>query len=281
MSKYLDERRSLGIRLRQLRDDARLTGEELAHRLGWVQSKVSKIETGRQPPTAGELRRWLDAVDAPEHLAAELVGLLMTVTQHYEAFRQAMRSGSVNIQKSVQDQERRATELRHFQTAMVPGLLQTVDYMRCVISSPDSPFGPSETEVEAAIATRISRQQVLYDQSKQFYFLFGDGVLRTMVGPPAVVAAQMDRLAVMNGLSTVQVGVVPPDAHLSYPPLHPFLIFDEESVRVETLTGNVIYGNQEDVEQYRRFFDSLWQRAETGALASAALRTRAAELAPA
>ncbi|MEV4083237.1 helix-turn-helix domain-containing protein [Nonomuraea fuscirosea] len=49
---------ALGVRLRDLRRDAGLTGRRLAALCGWVPSKVSKIELGKQVPTEDDIRDW-------------------------------------------------------------------------------------------------------------------------------------------------------------------------------------------------------------------------------
>lgn len=54
-------RTSLGARLRELRGG--LTGRDLADRLGWTQSTVSKLETGKQTATAEDLRDWAPPPD--------------------------------------------------------------------------------------------------------------------------------------------------------------------------------------------------------------------------
>jgi transcriptional regulator with XRE-family HTH domain len=48
-------REEFGARLRTLREDARLTGTELATRLGWQASKVSKIEHGKQTASVDDV----------------------------------------------------------------------------------------------------------------------------------------------------------------------------------------------------------------------------------
>jgi transcriptional regulator with XRE-family HTH domain len=71
-------RRSLGARLRELRTQAGLTGRVLAQRLGWPQSKISKLETGRQTATADDLQAWAAGIGRPSvagELQARLRGL--------------------------------------------------------------------------------------------------------------------------------------------------------------------------------------------------------------
>ena len=55
MSSFQRAREALGIKLRELRRDARLTGRQLAERNGWHPSKISKIEGGKQTPVEADL----------------------------------------------------------------------------------------------------------------------------------------------------------------------------------------------------------------------------------
>uniref|UniRef100_UPI0012FF3C47 helix-turn-helix domain-containing protein n=1 Tax=Streptomyces exfoliatus TaxID=1905 RepID=UPI0012FF3C47 len=55
---FQQARVSLGARLRELRAEGGLTGRELAGRLAWGQSKVSKLENGKQTPAVADLTAW-------------------------------------------------------------------------------------------------------------------------------------------------------------------------------------------------------------------------------
>ncbi|MGH4015952.1 MAG: helix-turn-helix domain-containing protein [Pseudonocardiaceae bacterium] len=59
-----DGRAQFGRRLRVLREESRLTGKDLAARLGWAQSKVSRLENGKQTATLGDVEAWAQAVRA-------------------------------------------------------------------------------------------------------------------------------------------------------------------------------------------------------------------------
>ncbi|GAA3466461.1 helix-turn-helix domain-containing protein [Nonomuraea roseola] len=66
-------REALGRRLRELRTGAGLNGKEFAERLGWIATKVSKIEHGKQTPTEEDVRAWADATAAPADQAELLL----------------------------------------------------------------------------------------------------------------------------------------------------------------------------------------------------------------
>lgn len=66
---FQQAREALGLRLRELRLSApggRLTGTQLAWRLGWPHSKIYKLENGRQTATSEDLRAWAGGVGRPD-----------------------------------------------------------------------------------------------------------------------------------------------------------------------------------------------------------------------
>ena len=66
-------RAQLGHRLRTLRLAARLSGPKLAARTGMSAGKLSNIETGRKPPSVGDLERLAAALGLAPGEAAELI----------------------------------------------------------------------------------------------------------------------------------------------------------------------------------------------------------------
>lgn len=82
----------LGARLRELRTEAGLDGKGVDEALGWQRSKVSRLETGKQTPTAADLTEWAGAVGRPD-LAAELKGRLVGLETQYRSWRRQLAGG--------------------------------------------------------------------------------------------------------------------------------------------------------------------------------------------
>lgn len=82
-STSVDEaRNALGKRLRELRQQARLTGKQLAESLAWPASKVSKLENARQTPTDRDILDWTRATNSEgetEALLASLPSMAVTL----------------------------------------------------------------------------------------------------------------------------------------------------------------------------------------------------------
>lgn len=75
-------RRKLGEELRRLRDKAGLTSPEAARLVGWHQSKVSRIETGRSAVKPSDVTRLLDVYGVTDPRLRELVNALTSPPAH-------------------------------------------------------------------------------------------------------------------------------------------------------------------------------------------------------
>ena len=91
-------REALGIRLRDLRRDARLSGRELAALTGWHFTKVSKIEHGRTMPTEDDLELWCFHCRAQNELP-DLIATARSIEKMYSEIKRLMRTGTVRYQK--------------------------------------------------------------------------------------------------------------------------------------------------------------------------------------
>lgn len=271
-------RAAFGQRLRVLRVEADLSGKELAERLGWAPSKVSKLEHGQQAATAADVAAWAEAVGASAAVREGLLTDLHSLRVDYATWRQQFRTGGyARRQRASIAIESGTSLIRAYETDLVPGLLQTPQYARHLFARL-AEFRKLATDVEEGVRARMRRQEVLYQAGKHFRFLLGEAALHHRVCPPAVLRAQLDRLVVLADLDTVELAIVPLDAALPSPPWHGFWIYDDTLVLVETLTAELSLRDAEDIETYSRFFESLWQVASHGQDAVALLRRLIADL---
>lgn len=102
---------------------------------------------------------------------------------------------------------------RSYDPSLIPGLLQTADYARSVLTR-YSAIHTAPKDVEAAVQARMGRQDILTDQGRSFHFLVWEGALRARPCPPAVLSAQLDRIVGRLGPGNVRVGVVPFEADM-------------------------------------------------------------------
>lgn len=259
---YQSGREALGGRLRELRTEAGLQGKELAERLGWQRSKVSRLETGKQTATATDLEAWARALDAPDEVA-DLHSRLRGLESQQRSWRRQLATGHRAVQDRYVAEYRRTATVRGYEATVIPGLFQTPDYARHLLIL-NAELMQSPRDTDAAVNARMRRQEVLYEGDKTFRVLVWEGALHALVGPAEVMAGQLDRLVGLIGLPQITLGIVPLGAPLKLSPKHGFWIFDEERVVVETINTEFTLESTEDVTLYGRVWDRLDESAVYG-----------------
>ncbi|MEO3749159.1 helix-turn-helix transcriptional regulator [Streptomyces sp. B6B3] len=246
---------ALGARLRELRTEARLNGKELAARLGWQPSKISRIENGKQTPSLDDLEAWVAAVQRPDAIA-ELRGRLNGLESQYRSWRRQLSGGHRARQEIGATELSRTRQVRGLETDCIPGLFQTPDYARHMFLRL-SDFRQSPVDTDEAARSRIKQQSALYEPGRKFRFLIWEGALHVRFCPDDVLAAQLDRLAGIIGLDTVDLGIIPLSAPLRLTPAHGFWIYDERLVIVETINAELWLDDTHNIALYQRAWDWL------------------------
>jgi transcriptional regulator with XRE-family HTH domain len=276
---------ALAAQLRALREDAGLTGTSLAQQVGWGQSKVSKIETGRQLPTEDDIRQWARVVGAPAAKVEELLASLERAKVEFATWREQYRAAGSGADKQadIRALEARATRIGEFQPAFIPGLLQTAQYARelllaWAVDAAQGAFGINEAGVDRLVAARMQRQQLLYEPGKQVQLVILEAALYSRVCSPETLAGQLDRLIAVTSLPNVEFGIIPFTASLPVFPICSFMIFDTELVTVESLTGEQQVNEPDQIALYDRFFALLRDSAARGHSAVALIHRALTEL---
>ncbi|MDQ1289378.1 MAG: hypothetical protein QG622_2944 [Actinomycetota bacterium] len=271
-----EERIRLAERLRAVRLHAGLSGKELSQKSGWQPSKVSRLETGRQLPSEPDLLRWMELCGVDEGDREGLLALREAATTAHRTWQQRMRRGQQPVQADYNRLVEASTRIRHFETAWVPGLLQTPVYARIVFTEMVSLHHVDIRDIDSAVNTRMQRQRCLYDTTKHFEFLLAEPVLRWRFCPPEVLRAQLDRLRGVIGMPNVRFGILPLDATVGTPPQNAFQLYDSTAV-VETFAGETMH-SRVDSAIYNRVLDRLWSDALVGDTALTALEAAGALL---
>jgi transcriptional regulator with XRE-family HTH domain len=269
-------RTGFGNRLRRLREDADLSGKQLAERLGWPASKVSRLENGRQTATVADVQAWASATGTGPGRTFELIEDLRSLRVEYATWQRQLRDGFAPRQRVGRLLEDNTATLRNFQPELIPGLLQTADYARALFRGLAVIRG--QRDVEAAVHERLRRQEVLYEQGRELRFLITEAALRARICPPGVHRAQLDRLLVLAGLETVHLAVLPWSTELPTVTSHGFDVFDDRLVLVETLNAELALREPDDIALYARLFELYWDVASHGERASSLITRIALEL---
>jgi transcriptional regulator with XRE-family HTH domain len=270
------EREALGQWLSKLRRDADLNGKELAGRLGWHASKVSRIELGRQTASKDDVIAWAQAVGKPE-AADELTARATALETHYVSHRRMLTQGHAGLQRAWAALEESTSYLRVFEAALVPGLLQTADYARYVFAAMAA-LKELPDDTDAAIAARMERQRLLYEPGKRFHFVLTTGALRARTCPAEVMRGQLDRLMVTTTMERVRLGIIPDQAQLMLPPMHGFWILDDRLVQAEVLAADLNLTDESEIRLHVEAFNRLATSAVYGGTARAVLAQLAIDL---
>ncbi|WP_433870316.1 helix-turn-helix domain-containing protein [Saccharopolyspora sp. CA-218241] len=267
---YETRRLALGDALRELRTAAGLSGKALADAAGWPASKVSRIETAKQSVSDADVITYCRLVGAPEGAEVDLRQELREIRIEAGNWKRQLRSGYRARQEYGQRIEHGASRIRLFETALVPGLVQTAEYARHVFHAA-AELHQSPVDTDDAVQARMARQGVLYDSGTAVEILCSEAALRHPIAPPAVMAAQLDRLLALADLSTLRFAILPLDVRVPVVPLHGFVILDELAL-VETVNTEMSIAEPADLAKFDRLFGSLMEVAAEGAAARALLR---------
>ncbi|MEV0995215.1 helix-turn-helix transcriptional regulator [Nonomuraea sp. NPDC050202] len=261
MTSFQQARIDLGSQLRQLREAAHLSGKELAERLRWQPSKVSRLENARQTATEDDVVVWAQAVNASPDTTDELIRQSIALLERHDDWKQRHRSGLAAIQEDVRDLEARTKVFRVFEPGIMVGLLQTSEYARHVFRKVKRLYSAAD-QIDAAVRVRMQRQEILYDRTRTFRFVVTEAALRTMLAPPEVMRGQLDRLLAVSTLPNVEFGVIPFGTELPANPVNGFWIYNEAMVAVATMTKDLILRDPDDIAFYVRAFDDYAKAAE-------------------
>jgi transcriptional regulator with XRE-family HTH domain len=250
-------RRRLAAELRRLREKAQLTIEDVAEKLECSSSKISRIETehvGVSPKDARELLKLYGVRE--DHLEA-LIQLSKEARKKgwWHAYNEVFTGAFVGL-------EAEASSLRAYQALLVPGLLQTEEYMRAVIPAarPDA----TPTQVDKRVKARLARQQLLTETDPPTYWaVIDEAVLHRSVGGGRVMRAQLDWLTTRAALPHVTIQVLPFVAGAHAGMEGPFLILgfpeqaDPDVVYVDNTTAGIYLEEPAEILRYTLMFDHL------------------------
>ena len=252
--------RRLAVELRSLRTASGLTREEVVEHTGINSVTMYRIEHARVRPQTRTLRTLLDLYGVEKEQQAELVALL----------RDARERGWLHpYQSELPEQymtfigfEGEAESASNYESLFVPGLLQTEDYARAVITGV-LPFA-SRDEVERRVEVRMERQQVLRgDNPLQLWGIVDEAALRRQVGSLAVMRAQFRHILEVSELPNVTFQVIPFDAgaHAGMPGSFIVLQFTEEAIPdviyIDSMAGDLFLEAESDVRRYKLVFEHL------------------------
>ena len=267
VSNVQEARSALGQRLRELRQQARLSGRQLADVLSWPPSKVSMLENARQTPSDDDIRDWTRATNGQGETEALLASLHTLEMQHAE-WRRVLRGGLRPHQDELAELDQKTRLFRAVEATVIPGLLQTAEYARArfaegirVLKLPN--------DIDEAVQGRIKRQEILYRPDKRFHFVLTEAALRMRVCAHGGMLGQLDRLVSFSALPNVRLGIIGFETRYATSPWHGFWLYDSDRVVVETYSAALNLAQPQEIALYSSIFDELAAVASYGRAARA------------
>jgi transcriptional regulator with XRE-family HTH domain len=261
--------RRLARELRLLREAAELHGKDVAARLGWSPSKVSRIETGRTGISGDDLDRLLDLYRAPEAQSAHLRRLAPSARPRgwWDAYADTLSAGYANLIRL----ESGSRALRCYGALVPHALLQTPGFVREVVHATWEQ--PSAAEVDRRMQVCRRRQDVLDtgpdDGGLQLCAVLDESVLRRVVVPAdrgrdrEVRSGQLAHLLEVATRPNVTVQVLPFTAGLppvtsgSFSVLESLATGAPDVVYLENKTRIFFLDAEAEVHRYTQAFDLI------------------------
>ncbi|WP_280230121.1 helix-turn-helix domain-containing protein [Nocardia cyriacigeorgica] len=249
---------ALGGQLRKLRESKGITREAAGDAIRGSHAKISRLELGRTGFKERDIRDLLTlyGVHDPEERESFL-----------ELARKANEPGWWHRYSDLLPSwfgtylglEQAATKIRTYEAHLVPGLLQTPEYTRAVVT-----LGYEDADTDRRVAVRQRRQEILHRSDPPFVWaVIDEAALHRPVGGADVHRAQMHHLVELAQLPNVTIQVVPYSAgeHAAAGSSFSILRFAEpelpDIVYLEHLTSALYLDRREDLALYLSVMDRL------------------------
>jgi transcriptional regulator with XRE-family HTH domain len=261
LQELLTRDEGLAARLKRARGE--MLAKELAEKAGWPQSKISKIEGGKQLPSREDLSAWAGFTLATGETLEIWNAMLTEALQARRDWAQQFRDGQVGVQSKYNALIARCTTFSYLETTYIPRFFQVPGYTRAVLAETHQRHGGID-DIDAAVAVRQASTGYLYDLNRHFDLLITEPVLRwrPRALPMNVVRQQLDRLLTIDGLENVRFGILPLDRPIRYFPQNSVELFDDTGYIEDWFVERQLL--DDEVVQYRALIAELWEDAVQG-----------------
>jgi transcriptional regulator with XRE-family HTH domain len=253
----------LGTQLRRMRESRRISAQEAARAIRASESKISRIELGRNAVREVDIADLLSLYDVTGDERRQLLTLASQANQQgwwhqYQDVLPVWFQSYLGLEES-------ADYIRSFDTQFVPGLLQTGEYAAAVLRL--GPFTLDETE--RMVYLRTERQRRFAAGGLRLWAIIDEVALRRPVGGPAVMRRQLQHLLELSGRPQLTIQVSPCLTGASYaaPGSFSILTFATDDLPdityVEQLTSAIYLDKRVDVERYTAAMDQISAAATT------------------
>ena len=259
----LARQRRLASELRRLRRGARLTGKEVATRLGWSEAKLSRIENGQTRVKLADLDEFMELYGVYEPHRAELIALAEESRETGPVEEVGyLPEGHAEILRA----ESEAEAISTWEPQVVPGLLQLEEYTRALVQLWPSRLPRPAAEVERRVQTSRLRRRVLTRVPPlELSFVIDESVLLRGFAAPSIMHDQLLHLAEISEQPNIELRILTLSGkqvigtgafvYFRFPQVHGVSLPD--TVALEHLHGTDFLDSELDVNTYKVFFSAL------------------------
>jgi transcriptional regulator with XRE-family HTH domain len=257
-------RRRLGKKLRAMRDSRHLTLEDVAEKSdgAFTVAKLSRLELAKSAAKPADVEALLDLYGVDD---AELRGALLSLAREgaKRGWWHSYRGVLSPVYEDLISLEHEASSVRACAMGVIPGLLQTGDYAREIITA-TAMSAAVEERIDPLVEVRLARQSVLTrEHPVDLWAIIAESALRTTCTGDGVMRDQLSRLLDRGRRPNVTIQILPVDAppHVGQMGSYSLLSFEEgvdlDVVHVESLTSALYVEEPEQVGVYRDAFERL------------------------
>jgi transcriptional regulator with XRE-family HTH domain len=253
----------LGHELGRQRKQAGLTQDEASDVLRCTQQKIAYVENGGGIKYL-ELKGLLEAYQSSDADRGYVEDL------HTKSNRRAKRGGFRSRfrqhMRLFVDLEPTCQRYLSHQSKLVPGLLQTEDYMRTLFRAWRP--SPSQDQIDRDTSARLTRQRILDNTGQRFWFIIDEVALRRAAGSKEIMRDQIMRLVEVIDRPNVELQVVPFDVGYYMGQAHSYYVFGYDT----NPQVDIIYLEQHDggeyVDDVKRTpqYQTLWEQQKAAAM---------------
>ncbi|MGK3202968.1 Scr1 family TA system antitoxin-like transcriptional regulator [Amycolatopsis sp. MEPSY49] len=263
--------RALSASLREVREGRKFGLRELARALEIDPRLLSQWELGLRVPPVEEVARILGYLRIDR---ATTQRILFLATHAKEPnWLDSNPSDLPAALTGVMQCERTANQITNWSPLVIPGLLQTPDYARALLTA--SEIKPAEAD--ARLVVRLERQRILSQRNPvRLQAIISELAIREVVGNGDIMSDQIDHLLASTATSNISVRVVPADVGYHQGKLGMFTLYDfpaEPSiVLIEHHHASAFLNELEAISSYRKLVKLLLGKAMTEDASEALLR---------
>ncbi|PKW15785.1 helix-turn-helix protein [Saccharopolyspora spinosa] len=235
-----------------------LTVRGFATRLGRDPGVLSRWETGDRIPKPEQVAQILTSLGVNGQRYEEIIDLA------YGASDSSWVATTLpeNRQQlaALLDLEQSATKIIEVSPLLIPGLVQTTDYIRGIMAS-----GLPAGELATRVSIRIGRREALTGHKPvQFVALIGQPALKQVIGSPEVLTEQLRYLLKAGRRANIELRIIRPDIGWNPALEGAFSLIETPSgvaVHLENRKSGLFLHEEADIRIYRQAIEMVRQAA--------------------